>query len=152
MNTKILGYRTMTEFANTNAAGLCALTGVPVYEIKQRYSQGHPFPGRPMKVGAALPECLDVWLLLMNGDQMMITVHKDAPLKDNFTKLWKNVINGFIDERIIQNAAAVVVPKSAAQVQKQEEQFLALINNPPVGILCTERTLDRGERQKAAGI
>ncbi|MCK5610483.1 hypothetical protein KAR91_51900 [Candidatus Pacearchaeota archaeon] len=140
------------EFASTNMAGCCALTGREIREIIQKFPDNHAFAGRPMKVRAPLECSFNVMLLLADGHQMPVSVHEDCleDLLDNFPRLWANIMQAFDDEIELTSAQSVINPKTKAQLIERQKNMAKLVHNRPLGILAIERTLDHAKRERAA--
>jgi len=138
--------------ADLNEIGRCALTGAATHIITEYFPDGHPFAGKPRKVGEVLDCCYDVWLLLLNGTQMRVSIHEDCldEIIPNISRLWSNIINAFVIEKEVAASGAIINPKNRRQETEQKDALLSLISTPPLGILTVERTIDRVKRERAA--
>lgn len=137
---------------NVNMPGRCAISGKDTYIINAVFPNSHPFAGRPHKIGNPLPCSIDVYLLLLDGKLTRVNIHEDHinELDDKIGLIWDNVLQAFEDEQITAQASVVVNAKSSGQLAQHRKNFIAHAANRPLGVYTTERTLDRGKREKAA--
>lgn len=104
-----------------------------------------------MKIGSPLKECYDVYLLLLDGKITRLSIHEEmlSKVNENIGVIWNNVLAAFKDEELIAQTAVVTNPKSDEQLEIHRKNVIDFAKNKPLGILAIERTLDRGEREKA---
>jgi hypothetical protein len=129
-------------------AGICWITGQPVFEILEKDKDGHP-----VRLGPPLSCAVEVTVLLVGGSLTTITVHEDVVHKapNILPQLWHQIMNAMVAG--VEEAArqALGDRRTPEQIKTQMAELTRLCYNRPIGILALERSIERGQREKAAG-
>ena len=129
-------------------AGICWITGQPIYEILEKGKDG-----RTTRLGPPLPTAVEFTLLLVHGSQVRITVHEDVVDKvpNLLPVLWHQIMGAMVAS--VEAAKHQIVPNTPTPQQEKTQlvELTRLCYNRPIGILAVERSIHRGEREKAAG-
>lgn len=129
-------------------AGVCWITGQPIYEVLERSKDG-----RPARLGPPLPCAVEFTLLLVGGSHTTVTVHEDVidKVPNLLPALWHQIMDAMVAS--VEATKRQIVPNVPTPQQEKTKlvELTRLCYNRPIGILAVERSIHRGEREKAAG-
>lgn len=120
--------------------GCCTHCGKEVYKVVTRYPEG-PLHRFPRQLGKPLPEARRIDYVLVGGQHAALTSCKDCVpfLCDpkEYPKIWQQVIQSFLfEERDDVRAAMPSAPRTPEQRSANLRGILALVNNPPLGVIA----------------
>jgi len=123
--------------------GSCKVCGEPTREIIRQLPAGHPFAGRPTKIGKHLPGILRATLLLTNGNHCDLEVHTQCVSKlregSTLAAVWGDILETTAFE-FVNRVALGAAPLTREQSTKQWRDIEALADIRPIGILSEGET------------
>lgn len=129
-------------------AGACWITAKPLYEVLETGKDG-----KPARLGEPLSCAVEVSLLLVGGSLVRITVHEEVAdkVKNLLPTLWHMIMNAQVAGVAAAKQQIVGNRLTPEQEKTQLVELTRLCYNRPIGIMAVERSIDRGQREKAAG-
>ena len=118
--------------------GHCWISGKPIAEIQKVYPRDHPLAGHVAVVGKLLPEATKITMLLMDGKQCEIRVHKDHVAEIDLNDIWHSLIDA---EWHNYTHRQFLPHYNAEQAAKAHENQIRLLQ-PPVAILDIQHSDD----------
>jgi hypothetical protein len=119
--------------------GSSALSDRMLFEVELTWPPGHHFEGQPRRLGQPLPEARRAQLVLANGSRMDVTLHEDeiADLPARLPELHRRICEGLVWESA-NRALTGAAPLNETQQAHAEATLLAIVHNPPLGVLAVE--------------
>jgi len=128
----------------------CWLSGLEIFEAKTTFPQDHPLAGHVLRMGKVLPEAYRVTLLLADGTNTTVNIHKSVvhEVKDRLVELWNNVRQRYIFQH--QNKDVYYVKGDMTNYDQSLKSNVERIDdNPPIDVLGIESWQTLADIQKA---
>ena len=126
-----------------NPLGVCSACSRPVFQIlaSHKGSGDDRVDGTPSKIGDPVSDAHLLTLTQVDGRVMRITVH--AQCRDLSSSRFKNVWRNIREQEAACSEDAYRIARGGSalpedQRKADEARLVALVRNPPIGILCAQ--------------
>ncbi len=149
----------MVAQVSRKEVGCCSLCDEPVFEVLERFPEGHPLGGRIRRISQVLtdPDAKRVSLLQLSSlecgvdskrlerwakaAQHEITLCSKCSIDHtNIVGLWKKCMEAYAECVTVEHQLALGKPPNTQEQQDYSEQVACwMVNTPPIGVMHEQK-------------